>query len=528
MTLFEVGVSLLIMAVSVTSTLMMLPTGIQVQQATRYRFLAAAKAQNLAAALTSRTANALSNCYFEGSTLVDGVSVNAPHLLPDLHAAADSFVDGLGAPLPEEIARRIDSDGDELASIIDYGGQVFYCPPARSNTFDLQFNNGNPGMTQGADAATRRLIFAFRGDAQQNGLIGHPQTAAPYLQPQPSHGLPWELGVWSAAGLTPPPAVGPWDAAFAAKMNTQYGLTTTTLTTLGFTLPLSGLPDVAAWDATLSAGDRFAVACLALRDHAFASMWRATSSAVLINQARIDHEWMTRFLMWAKLNRPDDCRIPRIPWHALMTDLPLLQYDCFAPPQASSAYPARTSNPTWKIYNVLSERPLIYARSWSTNNTPTASSGTGRFNLTAPFTAAERCRQLIVWSVDWQSYEDFEEAPSAAYDSGRLSWRPKSATQADEQRNPYDTKPPAEWLLVFNAARTGTLVSQSLYNVDAFHGSSSNPTVPSPMEYFGRYGADRNGNQVFDRGTTKKSVRMKAKTIARFNLYDPRGHVVLR
>ena len=32
------------------------------------------------------------------------------------------------------------------------------------------------------------------------------------------------------------------------------------------------------------------------------------------------------------------------------------------------------------------------------------------FNLAAPFAAAERCRQVVVWAVDWRSYEDFEEA----------------------------------------------------------------------------------------------------------------------
>jgi len=43
----------------------------------------------------------------------------------------------------------------------------------------------------------------------------------------------------------------------------------------------------------------------------------------------------------------------------------------------------------------------------------------GRFNLTAPFEPAERCRQLVVWAVDWQSYVDFETAPSASIDASR-------------------------------------------------------------------------------------------------------------
>ncbi|MBA3683846.1 MAG: type II secretion system protein [Planctomycetes bacterium] len=40
-------------------------------------------------------------------------------------------------------------------------------------------------------------------------------------------------------------------------------------------------------------------------------------------------------------------------------------------------------------------------------------------NLTRPFEPFERCRQVVVWAVDWQSYEDFETAPSAPVDSSR-------------------------------------------------------------------------------------------------------------
>ncbi len=41
------------------------------------------------------------------------------------------------------------------------------------------------------------------------------------------------------------------------------------------------------------------------------------------------------------------------------------------------------------------------------------------FNLTAPFAPQERCRQLVFWAVDWQSYEDYETQPSASIDASR-------------------------------------------------------------------------------------------------------------
>ncbi len=40
-------------------------------------------------------------------------------------------------------------------------------------------------------------------------------------------------------------------------------------------------------------------------------------------------------------------------------------------------------------------------------------------NLTRRFEPFERCRQVVVWAVDWQSYEDFETAPSAPVDASR-------------------------------------------------------------------------------------------------------------
>jgi len=47
--------------------------------------------------------------------------------------------------------------------------------------------------------------------------------------------------------------------------------------------------------------------------------------------------------------------------------------------------------------------------------------------------------------------------------------------------------------------------------------------VADPKTVFsGLYGADRNGNQLLDRGTLPSSVRLRATEVARFNYYDPR------
>src|SRR5690606_11351948 len=139
-----------------------------------------------------------------------------------------------------------------------------------------------------------------------------------------------------------------------------------------------------------------------------------------IAQARIDHEWMLRFLMYARHELPDNLRVPRLPYNQVMTDIPLLQSALFGPAvlAAADAFPANRANAEnarWRSYSLLSERPLTFTRSWSYANTPVIpNTSTGRFNLTAPFDAAERCRQLVVWIVDWQNYEDFETLPASA------------------------------------------------------------------------------------------------------------------
>lgn len=49
----------------------------------------------------------------------------------------------------------------------------------------------------------------------------------------------------------------------------------------------------------------------------------------------------------------------------------------------------------------------------------------------------------------------------------------------------------------------------------------------NPLVALGAFGADRNGNGVFDRGPVPTSTRMQASEIARFNFYDPIAWVVL-
>ena len=156
------------------------------------------------------------------------------------------------------------------------------------------------------------------------------------------------------------------------------------------------------------------------------------------------------------------------------------------------------------------------------------------FTLTRPFQAAERCRQLIFWSVDWQSYEDAETAPGAPMDASRLGrhgpssgeltfdrfFYPGGSYDALHLRNP-------ERVLQFNqemvSYQTGQSLAGSSPSTVGLRDGDDNLNVLT-----GQYGADRNHNYLLDRGPLPKSVRQKAQTVARFQFYDPRIPVLLR
>jgi hypothetical protein len=180
------------------------------------------------------------------------------------------------------------------------------------------------------------------------------------------------------------------------------------------------------------------------------------------------------------------------------------------------------------------------------------------YNIADRFEAAERCRELVFWVVDWQSYEDFETAPSAPVDaskypigSPRCNWHASGHTVPtsilrnynerlidlefrDEQLWSY--RNPEKTLLFFpfnntdpRTLETGTVVEDYMILNKPWTNYPDKGTGQTNRETFnGIYGADRNYNKRLDRGPVPKSVRLKATQIARFNYYDARIPLVLR
>lgn len=114
-------------------------------------------------------------------------------------------------------------------------------------------------------------------------------------------------------------------------------------------------------------------------------------------------------------------------------------------------------------------------------------------SLYMPFAPAERCRQIVFWSVPWKDYEDAETLEPAPEDIGL--WNTNPGSDGGVER--------------FWKSKSGR---EHEFAVRLPHPSGT-----------GHYW-DRNWNQKLDRGTIPKAVRMRAQTVARFSFYDKRIH----
>lgn len=129
--------------------------------------------------------------------------------------------------------------------------------------------------------------------------------------------------------------------------------------------------------------------------------------------------------------------------------------------------------------------------SWGTNT---------RSTLCAPFQAAERTRELVFWYVDWQSYQDWETGTSSNADA--------------------------------SSATISTLGDQIYRGRDGTDLSMTNPTYWDPTNsacpgYAGPRDIDQDGVSG-ESGPVPPSVRLRARTIARYPIYDPRLLMALR
>ncbi|MBA3684150.1 MAG: hypothetical protein H0W72_02800 [Planctomycetes bacterium] len=545
MTLFEVGISLLIVAMTITIALLLFPVGLKSQQESRYRLIAAAQAQALVQSHLDRQQHITFGT--EGTDVWDrpytNPTVNAPDLDGGINMARwSSFV-----PLPPAILERIDSDQDELARIAADGNPVFWT------------------QSEGGDS---KLIFAFSGHTQQNALTYHPQIKWPYHDWYPTAaignwvgvmdtevGILWRMGaVLQGLGL-----IAQGDFFNHAWSNDKARLRLALqLCGIDFDVEVLPAPSQSDLEAEYSADTlRFNARTDLLRFYAWACGRDAaayTAGSVdpanwanaatypdpnpPVGDFQIAHAWMLAYIGYLQYSQPYDLCSSRNYTMSTMLDSILLQYDLTAALRDPSGATAPVA--LMHAWNTLSSRPIngVHANTHWNGIDPGLRSGTTGWNLTKPFAPSERCRDLVVWAVDWQSYEDFESVPGTPMDSAMLPRLPKvnignvwaggspgvaSSFYAQENMHPEFSN---AW---FDASRTSTVNAQNLANGGAFyqnHGQgASNNSIAS---YLVRHGADRNANGVYDRGTTRNSVRLRASLITRFLAYDPRLHLQLR
>lgn len=281
------------------------------------------------------------------------------------------------------------------------------------------------------------------------------------------------------------------------------------------------------------------------------------------DRLRYYHERCTRFAMRYAASFPYDWGAPRPLTRSIMMDYPLIEYDLFSAPRSGTTVgTAGVPVAMWKPVAAQTVTsiglPEVYpgALSGSTfDNTrspfqPMDTRGAGQplwgdaahFTLTKPFAPMERCRQLVFWSVDWQSYEDAETAPSAPLDASRAplagldAGSMTSGSSYAARNNPGWT--PVDGLFLRNPERLLTFTGpvdalptgapvRSLMMTD--WGTPDSGGGPGNLKVLnGVYGADRNHNYVLDRGAQSRSTRLRANLVARFNFYDPRLPVTLR
>ena len=309
---------------------------------------------------------------------------------------------------------------------------------------------------------------------------------------------------------------------------------------------------------------------------------------------------------------PYDWSVPRPLNRVAMMDFPLLQFDMFTPPLPQGmnvaanipfgGQPNRplydfnnpiTSTGTWdrifgrtqaekpQQWRVLSPEPIRNIGVSATFPTSVINatmkqggyagdSHFGNFDhysLTDKFSADERCRELIFWVVDWQSYEDFETAPSAPVDAGkyplggpRCNWHDSvdvAGVSGHHQAPTYRTRTFDERMidmefvdqqlvtyrnpektLLYWADTSGIATGTDMTSMMVLNTTNPNdgwrslpdkgPYVEARKTFAGVYGADRNFNKKLDRGPVPRSVRLRAIEVARFNFYDPRIQAVVR
>ena len=635
-TLFEIVISLAILAVGVVTVMALIPVGLKAQQHARFAAFASAKALDLLETFNCQVFNNLGSGWNQTrmSLEVEGAnpwdtSIGSRALVSDLESKLSTIRGGL-LPLPVTIAGRLDSDGDEIANLLSAGGRLYYPNPMPTNDEGGSYNwawNPDQRSLYGT-SETRRLLVGIVGPAQANKVPVNPFKAWPYYHGYPSPPVAFEQredadakrlydqGYWAYHRWDDAPRIG--DYSFEENVTDRpirerceryvrlaFWYARRHQDPAGQRLPdafIAGNAQDSDVEAAFANADHVrtqrylahAVTCL--------TKWytadQLTATVTLLDQDILDdngavvvpasdpdnreisitldgikncHQRSLDLVMKHAASFPYSWGPLRPINRAIMTDVPLLEWDLFpasGTPLLSGSIEELGAGGGTNVpathYRLLAPMAISNRGVATVNATLSASDQGSRidfpaspvgqtaafnavfgdikhFTLTKPFTPDERCREVVFWMADWQAYEDCETTPSAPVDASKFPIRDPRVGTFDKRMMGFLFNP-VEQASYFNPERN-LLHAQDVSLLPAGANTTDlqinhfyplpddrdNATTPAGLSMFsGLYGADRNQNGVLDRGPLVQSVRMRATTIARFVVYDPRLPLTLR
>ena len=195
-TLFEITISLAILAVGVVTVMALIPVGLKAQQQARFAAYASAKALDLLETFNCQVFNNGATLWAERemSLAVEknnpwDTSIASRAYVCDLETKLSTVKGGL-LPLPMTIARRLDSADDEIANLLGAGGRLYYPNPMATNDEEGSYNwaweSQNSLRSMYGTSETRRLLVGIVGHAQANKVPNNPFKTGPYYHGYPS------------------------------------------------------------------------------------------------------------------------------------------------------------------------------------------------------------------------------------------------------------------------------------------------------------------------------------------------------
>lgn len=482
-TLFEVAVSLLVLALGVLAVVALLPRCLEQLNLSRQRLYAASIAMDLSSHFTYG--------YVRNNKMrADDYHTGRIAHSPDIERCANSFlaapVDYRNmAPVPPEILLRLDSDDDTIRNLVRDGIPVFYPLPRQLDAVNPP--NGQTPTPDGKPLSAGQVTeTAFESQGAELGqiifaVVGLPQLNATYHAPRNTLMRRPSAHNGETRGRSFPAHDG---GGYADNANSGR---------------VPGQP----------------------------ISWRTENS---------------RPGAAGKQQQPTGLSRGVMPRKGYFWDYAVRSLD-FSQPWA---------------YDTLEDRGVPELA------LPGAGPVTPTDSLFQPFSPDERGRMIIFWSVNWKSYEDAEEALPADCDISAFSvghpaelhskhgyndgvghpeigagsqtstskrfpilWRGDDQIPDTNKANGVFVRPGTDnvtwstssfaWVDVFCAVR-----GQAPRIFPAAERTATN------VDWTSNWWFDRNFNRRYDVGPVPRGTRMRARTIARYVVYDPRLNLVLR